>query len=101
MIMADHLTTSNADDVVKMALKSEFSDLKIRLENLERLIREDLELDRRQKTDQPDGESKLDFLNSRIDNIQNDLQAIKFDLTEIKNQFGLLMQSIQTLRDEL
>lgn len=99
--MADPLTASNADDVVKTALKSEFSDLKIRLENLERLIREDLELDRRQKTDQPDGESKLDFLNSRIDNIQNDLQAIKFDLTEIQNQFGLLMQTMQSIKDEI
>ena len=99
--MANYLTVDNADDIIRRTLKEDLAEIKRKIDNLERLVKEDISLDRRQDDERPDSETKLDFLSSRIDNLQNDTTAVRNEINELRKQISLLFDTLQGIKEEL
>lgn len=92
--MGKPLTEDRADDIVRQALKFFTDDVTRRLNNLEQLVREDLNLDREQKQGSPDSNAKLDNISSNLSSLRNEVSVLNNEICEMKNQMNEMYQQI-------
>lgn len=90
--MAQPLTTDNLNDAVKRAIKTDMDDLKNRVMGVERIVQEDLQLDRGQQNHLPDYSVKIDQVYSKIEELRSDINILKGELKLIREQLAFLVQ---------
>lgn len=95
--MAQPLTTDNADEVIKRVVRDDFSNIINRLKAIEDLVRRDLSLDRKQKDEIPDSESRLNSINSRVDRVRTEVNLLREDLKGIKEQLQLIATKVEEI----
>ncbi|MBN2015548.1 hypothetical protein JW766_01835 [Candidatus Dojkabacteria bacterium] len=76
--------------------QNEVREFRNKLNDLERLLREDLSLDRRQKDELPDGNQRLDMMYSKLEEIKNDFNLIREEMRKFREQFEWLLQKLQS-----
>lgn len=96
--MAQDLTVDNVDDIIRNTLRNDFNEIKQRLQNVERMMQEDLQLDKNQKGEIPDSQSKLDHLSMQIDSVNNQLKPLAEMIAQINRDVAEMKQKINEIK---
>lgn len=92
--MGQPITTDNIDDYLRNTLKSYFDDLKNRIEQVNRLVKEDLQLDKNQ--DAHSGvnmEVKIDQINNKVEKLEMNFINFREKLEKIEDKINILIQN--------
>ena len=93
--MATQITKDDVDKVVKEAVKFDFDEITNRLKTMQNLLEQDLELDKKQKIELPDTESKLVDVYSKLDEIKIGIKLLRDEIQVLKQQHANLERKIE------
>ena len=96
--MAQDLTVDNVDDIIRNTLRTDFSEIKQKLLNIERMVQEDLNLDKNQGGEIPGSQTKLDRISAQLDDVNNQLKPLSSTLTQILRDTAEIKQKLSEIR---
>lgn len=73
---------------------SDLNDITNRLKDLERLVREDIALDKKQQDELPDSGARLDTIYSKLDGIKTDINLMRGEIKLLNEKVTALSQKI-------
>jgi len=104
--MSQSLNTDNIDEELKRNLKPFFDDISNRLNRVEQMVKEDLNVDKQDlssdssnKVQSPNLDGKIDNIQSQISKINVDLTVLKNSLIDITNRINYVIQQLTPVND--
>lgn len=91
--MGKPITTDNFDDQIKNALRATTDEIIRRLDRLEKIVNEDLHLDKNQQDELPDNTERINSIYSKVDQLRNDLNQMRNEITSLHEKLDWLINS--------